>query len=106
MNDILGQALWDYYHDISPGKLWIHNKYGPKEDMPVHTYFRAGEDMPKLELAALQTCCGKVLDIGAGVGSHTLILQQKGLDVTALDVSPKAAEVMKLRGVKKAVCTD
>lgn len=100
MNDALGQALYDYYLKAVRGKLWIHNKYGLKEEMPVQIYFRQEEEMPDLELIALQKCKGKVLDIGAGAGSHALLLQQRGADVTALEISPKAAEVMKLRGVK------
>ncbi len=99
MNDVLGNALYDYYTKAAPSKLWIHNKYGPKEEMPVHVYLRKPEDMPALELAALENCKGKILDIGAGAGSHALALQQKGADVTALEISPKAAAVMKLRGV-------
>ena len=106
MNDVLGQALYDYYTKAAPGKLWIHNTYGPKEEMPVHIYFRKPEDMRQLELVALQNCKGKVLDIGAGAGSHVLALQQKGIDVTALEISPKAAEVMKMRGVASIVEQD
>ncbi len=106
MEDILGLALLDKYHDLSTTKIWIYNKYGPKEEMPVDVYYREKNDMPKIELVALNECTGKVLDIGAGAGSHALILQQKDIDVTALDISPKAAEVMKLRGIKKIVCDD
>jgi SAM-dependent methyltransferase len=106
MNDVSGQALYDYYTKATPGKLWIHNKYGPKEEMPVRIYFRKAADMPDMELMALQNCKGRVLDIGAGAGSHTLALQEKGVDVTALEISPKAAEVMKLRGVKAIVEQD
>jgi SAM-dependent methyltransferase len=106
MNDVLGQALYDYYTKGPTGKLWIHNKYGPKEEMPVNIYFRKPAEMPDLETVALQHCKGKVLDVGAGAGSHALLLQQKGIDVTALEISPKAAEVMKLRGVKSIVEND
>jgi SAM-dependent methyltransferase len=105
MHDILGEALWDYLHDRKRGKLWIHNKYGPKEEMPVGIYFRKVEDMPELELKALEQCKGKVLDIGAGAGSHALLLQQKG-EVTALEISSKAAELMRLRGVEKVINED
>jgi SAM-dependent methyltransferase len=43
-----------------------------------------------------------VLDAGAGVGSHTLILQQRGFEVCALDIAPMAVEIMKKRGVRDA----
>lgn len=106
MTDVLGNALSDYFHKTSTGKLWVNNKYGPREEMPVDVYFREAEDMPELEWIALQQCKGKVLDVGAGAGSHALVLQQMGLDITALDISPKAAAVMKLRGVEKILCQD
>jgi len=106
MTDVLGQAIWDYYHKTAPGKLWIHNTYGPKEEMPVEVYFRGGADLPELELLAIEQCRGKVLDIGAGAGSHALLLQQKDLDVTAIDISTKAVEVMKLRGVEEVLESD
>ncbi len=88
MKDVLGQAIAAYHRTASTAKLWVHNRYGPKEDMPVKIYFRQAADMPELEWVALQNCKGKVLDIGAGAGSHALLLQQMGLTVTALDISP------------------
>jgi len=106
MKDVLGQALSDYYQQFKGRRLWVHNKYGPKEKMPVHVYFREPDEMPELEWMALQQCKGSILDIGAGAGSHSLCLQKMGLDITALDISPKAAEVMRLRGVQKALCQD
>jgi SAM-dependent methyltransferase len=106
MNDVLGRAIYDYQQDLTNGKLWILNKYGPKEDMPVGIYFRTDDDMPDLEWKALEECSGRVLDIGAGAGSHTLILQEKGLDVTALDISALCVQVMKKRGVNNAIEAD
>lgn len=106
MNDVLGQAIFDYYHNQPQSKLWIHNTYGTKEEMPVEIYFRDVEEMPDLELIAMQHCFGKVLDIGAGAGSHTIHLQEKGIDVTALEISPKAAKTMTLRGVKNVLNAD
>lgn len=107
MKDVLGQALTDYHqHQQSGSKLWVHNKYGPKEEMPVDVYFREAADMPELEWVALQQCKGRILDIGAGAGSHALVLQRMGLDVTALDISPLAAAVMKDRGVEKILLQD
>jgi len=71
--------------------------------MPVETYFRDEDDMPDLEWLALNECRGAVLDIGAGAGSHSLILQQRGFDVTAIDISPLSVKVMQERGVNKAI---
>ncbi len=106
MKDVLGQAMHDYCFKNNPQKLWIRNNYGEPEEMPVKIYFRAEKQMPKLEQMALKLCKGKVLDVGAGAGSHALALQQKEYDVTAIDISPKAAEVMQHRGIKKIVTGD
>jgi len=103
MKDVLGTAISDYFHKVSTARLWVNNKYGPREEMPVDTYFRDPDQMPELEWVALQQCRGRILDIGAGAGSHALVLQQMGLDIAALDISPKAAAVMEERGVKKVL---
>lgn len=106
MKDVLGQAMHDYYFKNHPQKLWINNNYGEPEEMPVKIYFRDEKQMPKLEQMALRLCNGTLLDVGAGAGSHALVLQTKGYDVTAIDVSMKAAEVMKHRGVMNVVVDD
>jgi SAM-dependent methyltransferase len=106
MNDVLGNAISDYYHQCMKRKLWIHNTYGKKELMPVDTYFRDYAELTDLELFALLQCRGTVLDIGAGAGSIALHLQQANKKVTALEISPKAVEIMKLRGVKQVVQQD
>jgi len=106
MIDVLGYAISDYYRNTSPGKLFINNKYGAKEKMPLVIYFRNMRNMPEMEIIAMRKCRGKVLDIGAGAGSHALVLQQKGFDVTALEISKKACEVMKDRGILKVVHKD
>lgn len=106
MEDILGQAVSDRHKNINMGKLWIYNAYGPREEMPVDIYFRTEDEMPDIEWLAMEKCNGKVLDIGAGAGSHALLLQQKGLDVTSLDISPLLVSVMRDRGVKKVLLGD
>jgi SAM-dependent methyltransferase len=116
MKDILGQAIADRFYRNSSARLTVHARWGEKPDgrpigssteiMPVKTYFRDGDDMPELEWIALQHCRGRILDIGAGAGSHSLFLQKMGLDVTALDISPLNAKVIKDRGVKKVLRRD
>jgi hypothetical protein len=104
--DIYGKALLDQFSGKRISKLWLYNSYGHPEDMPVDIFFRAEADMPEMEIIALNLCRGKTLDIGAGVGSHALILQSKGIDITALEISAKACEIMKHRCVKKVINTD
>lgn len=106
MSDVLGQAIFNYYHKRESHQLWINNKYGPKEEMPVEAYFREEEDMPDIEWLALEQSHGKVLDIGAGAGSHSLLLQEQDIDVTAIDISLLSVNVMKSRGVKSALQAD
>ena len=43
---------------------------------------------------------GPVLDLGAGAGRAALFLQDRGLQVTAVEASPGAAEVCRRRGVR------
>lgn len=98
--------MFDYFKQNGKHKLWINNTYGPKEEMPLEVYFRSEDEMPDLELMALKHCSGKVLDIGAGAGSHALILQDRGMAVTALDISGLAVTIMLQRGVKYAAEQD
>jgi len=104
--DILGRAISDYYFEDKQYKLWVHDHHGPKVEMAVPIYFRSPEAMPDLELTALNLCKGKTLDIGAGAGSHSLYLQDKGITVTAIDISEGAVKVMKSRGVVDARVQD
>lgn len=102
--DVFGLALTDFYRDnATADTLWLHNSYDDVEEMPVDIFFRSEEEMPPLELQAIDLCYGKVLDVGAGVGSHALVLQKAGIDVTAIDISANAVQIMKQRGVKKAL---
>jgi SAM-dependent methyltransferase len=104
--DVFGAALKDQFLHQETEILWLHNSYGEPEEMPLDVFFRTAEEMPELELIALDLCRGRILDIGAGAGSHALLLQQKHQDVTALDLSAGAVDVMQQRGVKKVLKGD
>ena len=100
--DVFGLALSDFYKNNSSDILWLHNSYGEAEEMPVDVFFRNESEMATLEHKALSLCYGTVLDVGAGVGSHALLLQEMNMEVSAIDISAEAVKIMKQRGVKKA----
>lgn len=104
MTDILGQALTDYVNGDTEAFLLVHTSYGEIETMPAKVFFRDVSHMPDLEKYMLSLCRGKVLDAGAGAGSHSLWLQEKQFDVWALDISPAAVQIMQQRGVRQTVC--
>jgi len=68
--------------------------------MTGETMFRSYRELDPLERLALQACDGRILDVGAGAGCHTLYLQEQGQEVEALDISPGCVEVLNQRGVK------
>lgn len=105
--DVYGEALHDF-HVLQEIKdtLLLHSSYGDIEEMPVEVFFREAEDFPELEHIALALCDGYVLDVGAGVGSHALYLQNKGFHVDALEISEAACSIMKQRGVHNTIRAD
>lgn len=106
MIDIPGRAILDYFRGNRKARLYVHDRFGPRVEMPISMYFRGIKAMPELELRALEEVKGTVLEIGAGAGSHALELQNRGFEVHALEISPSSCEVMTLRGVKSVICED
>jgi SAM-dependent methyltransferase len=105
--DVYGEALAEYFEkEELRSPLLLHSTYGDIEEMPVEVFYRDSEDFPELEFIALSLCDGKVLDVGAGVGAHALYLQEKNFDVTALEISQTACNIMQQRGVQKIAQQD
>ncbi len=101
-NDPMGAAIADYHSTGDADRLIVRSESFDDDEIPVKHLFRTYKQMPRLERLALDKSKGRVLDIGAGSGCHALCLQEKGYDVTAIDVSPLSVEVMQDRGVKDA----
>ena len=95
----MGKAIADFNKGRRDGKLIVLSPMFEEDEIPVTTLFRAFKDMPKMEQKALKMAKGKTLDVGAGSGCHSLWLQDKGIDVTAIDISPYSIETMKERGI-------
>ena len=105
-NDPMGAALRDYQSKGKASRLRVLSSMFDEDEMPVTHLFRTFNQMPRLEQKALSMAKGRVLDIGAGAGCHALALQERGLEVKAIDISPLSCEVMKERGVKDAECVN
>ncbi|WP_378185336.1 class I SAM-dependent methyltransferase [Aquimarina sp. W85] len=104
MEDVLGEALKDFTSKNSSLQAITVISPGFDDDsIPISYLFRTLDQMPKVEQKALALSYGKVLDVGCGAGSHSLILQDYyKLDVEAIDISAGAIEVSKKRGILKA----
>jgi SAM-dependent methyltransferase len=104
MKDLFGKAMYDFQTNNSPEDIVTETSISEEDEMSVEYLFRSYNEMPKIEQKALQLAKGKTLDVGCGAGSHSLSLQNdRNLDVTAIDISEKAIETCKLRGVKNAL---
>ena len=104
--DPMGKAIAEYYQNKKADRLRVFSPMFEEDEIPLTTLFRSYAAMPEIERKALDMAKGRVLDVGAGAGCHSLVLQERGLDVTAIDISPLSVETMKERGVKKALLQD
>lgn len=97
----MGSAIKAYFEKGRAAKLRVFSPMFDEDEIPVKMLFRKENEMPPIERKALSMARGRTLDVGAGAGCHSLVLQQRGMDVTAIDISPLSVETMKLRGVKE-----
>ena len=101
--DPMGRAIAEYWKTNKADRLRVFSPMFEEDEIPLTTLFRSYEDMPEIERKALDMAKGRILDVGAASGCHSLVLQDRGMDVTAIDISPLSVETMKERGVKKVI---
>lgn len=103
----MGAAIADYWKKGTAARLRVFSPDFDEDEMPVDELFRSFDEMPPLERTALLLARGRILDVGAGAGCHTLALQDMGhADVTAIDISPLSVETMQAQGVRRALLQD
>ena len=102
----MGSAMENYFekNDNTPIRVFINKSEEP--EMYPSVFFRPYKNMLKYEKIALKNSKGKVLDLGCGAGCHSLYLQNKAFDVTAVEVSKKSANVALSQGVNKVINED
>lgn len=105
-HDPIGKAVNDYFHGITGDSILVRTDIAEDETLSPAYFFRDFDQMPVQEQEALKRCKGKILDIGAGAGAHSVWLTDKGLEVTSIDISPLSCETMRLRGLKEVICGD
>lgn len=106
MNDPFGQAIQDYFNKGKAPDIQVNSNYTENEIVPVSYLFRDEKQMPEIEKRAFKKCKGKILDVGAAAGCHSIILQKKGFNVTALEKSELSADVMNKSGIIKVINAD
>lgn len=107
--DAFGAALLDYLLGRPPpSPLLLEFDNGAViQALQPEWFFQPAASWPELERRALSAVVsGPVLDLGAGAGRHSLLMQELGLPVTAVDLSPGAVEVCRHRGVRDARLAD
>ena len=101
--DPMGTAIAEYYAKGRAAKLRVFSSQFYEDEIPVDTLFRTLDDMPPQEQEALRLCRGRVLDVGAGSGCHSLELMNRGMEVVAIDISTLSVDVMRQRGIDARV---
>ena len=100
--DPFGKAIWDEWIGKRSDPLLLHSSLDHEvEEMPMDAFFRSEEEMPDLEVFALNLCQGFVLDIGAGTGVHSKVLLERGYRVAAIDQNLCCVEIIRAGGVSQ-----
>jgi len=93
--DPIGKAILEYASTNKPNDIIVSSEICEDDIIPIEVLFRTLEEMPELEVFAIKSAKGKVLDVGAGAGVHALEMKKNGCDVLAIDISKGAVEHLK-----------
>jgi SAM-dependent methyltransferase len=95
--DLWGEICLDYWRTGS-GDYDIRRDDGHVSTRSAEGYF--AEELTDDEADALSHAQGRVLDVGYGPGRHLLWLQERGFEVTGIDISAGVVQVARGRGGK------
>ncbi len=99
-----GSALMDYFNGNLKAELIFRRDDGKEFVLPVSVFYRDRNNFTSIEEEAIKLCKGRVLDIGAGTGSQSLVLKQLNMSVTSIDIDSNATDIMKKRGLEDVHC--
>jgi len=105
-DDPIGRAVYDFHFNSNNQPVVVHSDDFDDDTIDTEYLFRNYKKMPALEKKAMSLCKGKVLDVGACAGVHSVYLQEKGFEVTALETSALCCEVLKNRNIENVIQQD
>ena len=105
-DDPIGRAVYDYHFNSNIQPIIVHSDDFDDDAIDTGYLFRSHKQMPVLEKKAMALCKGTILDIGACAGVHSVYLQEKGFEVTALEISSLCCEVLKDRNIRNIIQRD
>lgn len=97
--DPIGAAIAEYALTKKPNDIIVGSDICEDDIIPIEVLFRKHDDMPELEQVALERVKGRVLDVGAGAGVHSLELMDRGFEVFPIETSEGAVTYMKSVGL-------
>jgi SAM-dependent methyltransferase len=103
--NLFADALAQFYK-TGKARLCIERDDGYRDTEDLAWYLTTFPQFPSFEKQALKFARGRVLDAGCAAGRHSLYLQNRGLTVTAIDVSAKMVELARERGVRDVRAAD
>jgi SAM-dependent methyltransferase len=97
--DPIGAAIQQYAETSISKDIIVHSDICDDDIIPSHYLFRTYDEMPEMEQFAIEQCDGTILDVGAGTGCHARILDARGYNVCAIDISEGAVKHMQDTGL-------
>ena len=102
----LDTALMDFHSGMENAEVQVSQSPGEPSTLPAWIFFRQFSEFREVEQFALSLCEGKVLDIGAGAGCHSLYLQEDKMEVTAMEIMQNACRIMLDLGIRSVIHAD
>lgn len=103
--DAFGRALDAYYAGKNAFEF-VERDDGLLNAMDVEYYFAQYDEWSEQIQESMEHARGRVLDVGCGAGRIGLYLQEQGHEVVGIDVSERAVEICRERGLQGARVLD